>query len=172
MNVQETLNLFDSCWFERKIFKNRWNSLSPSNFTANPDDKTEEIVSGPRENPSIGTPSRNERSRIYDSSSPDRVLLHGSVFPGKETEENRSARRRTKGLRGRSETSKSASELESEELKGFMDLGFAFKEESVNSELVEILPGLQGFLGRQEKRSEIPRPYVFVRVMGLEKKRD
>lgn len=39
--------------------------------------------------------------------------------------------------------SKSLSDLEFEELKGFMDLGFVFSEEDKDSSLVEIIPGLQ-----------------------------
>ncbi|XP_027162491.1 uncharacterized protein LOC113763013 [Coffea eugenioides] len=67
--------------------------------------------------------------------------------------------------------SKSLSELEFEELKGFMDLGFVFSEEDKNdSSLVEIIPGLQR-LGREkdvgEQRrnsapdeSSVTRPYL------------
>ena len=44
---------------------------------------------------------------------------------------------------------KSLSNLEFEELKGFMDLGFVFSEEDVNSSLVEIIPGLQRLKGKK-----------------------
>lgn len=70
-------------------------------------------------------------------------------------------------------SSKSLSELEFEELKGFMDLGFVFSEEDkVNSSLVSIIPGLQR-LGRKAGSSfeeedeakeavevDVPRPYL------------
>ncbi|MCL7032807.1 hypothetical protein MKW94_028789 [Papaver nudicaule] len=46
-------------------------------------------------------------------------------------------------------SSKSLSDLEFEELKGFMDLGFVFSEEDKNSSLVSIIPGLQR-LGNKE----------------------
>lgn len=45
--------------------------------------------------------------------------------------------------RGARTTSKSLSDLEFDELKGFMDLGFVFSEEDKDSSLVEIIPGLQ-----------------------------
>ncbi|KAK0589353.1 hypothetical protein LWI29_013128 [Acer saccharum] len=69
----------------------------------------------------------------------------------KETEEakptkpkvtERRIRRRNRISRRRKE-SKSLSDLEFEELKGFMDLGFVFSEEDKDSSLVSIIPGLQ-----------------------------
>lgn len=67
---------------------------------------------------------------------------------------------RNKG-RGRRE---SVSDLEAEETKGFVDLGFVFTEEDLNSELPEILPGLRTFLCPGEycekESSVVPRPYL------------
>ncbi|XP_059669612.1 uncharacterized protein LOC132314820 [Cornus florida] len=60
--------------------------------------------------------------------------------------DRRRRRRRKKGV------SKSLSELEFEELKGFMDLGFVFSEEDKDSNLVSIIPGLQR-LGRKVDHS-------------------
>lgn len=68
--------------------------------------------------------------------------------------------------------SKSLSDLEFEEIKGFMELGFVFSEEDKSSEfLATILPGLQrlgvedevekeGFLREIEEGSGISRPYL------------
>lgn len=42
------------------------------------------------------------------------------------------------------------SDSEAEETKRFMDLGFVFTEDDLNSELPEILPGLRTFLHREE----------------------
>nr|XP_017245792.1 PREDICTED: uncharacterized protein LOC108217474 [Daucus carota subsp. sativus] len=50
-------------------------------------------------------------------------------------------------------SSKSLSELEFEEVKGFMDLGFVFSEGDKNSSLVKIIPGLQRF-GEVDKEKE------------------
>ncbi|XP_030465465.2 uncharacterized protein LOC115684743 [Syzygium oleosum] len=66
--------------------------------------------------------------------------------------------RREKGQMGgrakRRASSKSLSQLEFEELKGFMDLGFVFSEEDkVDSSLVSIIPGLQR-LGKKIKDGE------------------
>lgn len=58
---------------------------------------------------------------------------------------NTRRRKKGKGL-----STKSLSELEFEELKGFMDLGFVFSEEDKNSRLAEIIPGLQRF-GKEEE---------------------
>ncbi|KAL5054674.1 hypothetical protein RYX36_035356, partial [Vicia faba] len=63
--------------------------------------------------------------------------------------------------------SKSLSDLEFEELKGFMDLGFVFSEEDKDSNLVSIIPGLQRFGKKDEEQEEdvcdesmIQRPYL------------
>lgn len=64
--------------------------------------------------------------------------------------------------------SKSLSELEFEEVKGFIDLGFVFSEDDVDSDLAEIVPGLQKLghktesfdRGRRENVGERERPYL------------
>ncbi|XP_061353229.1 uncharacterized protein LOC133298003 [Gastrolobium bilobum] len=66
-------------------------------------------------------------------------------------------------------TTRSLSNLEFKELKGFMDLGFVFSEEDKDSRLVSLIPGLQR-LGRDEARESteqqnidetvIYRPYL------------
>ncbi|XP_062105833.1 uncharacterized protein LOC133817352 [Humulus lupulus] len=54
-------------------------------------------------------------------------------------------------------SSKSLSDLEFEELKGFMDLGFVFTEEECrNSNLISIIPGLQRFA--EKKQSDVIGP--------------
>ncbi|XP_010915479.1 uncharacterized protein [Elaeis guineensis] len=55
------------------------------------------------------------------------------------TKRRRRERRRRRIKRG----SRSLPELESEEVKGFMDLGFTFSEAEVNPRLLSIVPGLQ-----------------------------
>lgn len=83
-------------------------------------------------------------------------------------EMDRDGRRRRRVRRRKSE-SKSLSELEFQEVKGFMDLGFVFSDEDKDSRLVSILPGLQR-LGRNVEGSEgvdgfeettsVSRPYL------------
>ncbi|GFS45552.1 hypothetical protein Acr_00g0096730 [Actinidia rufa] len=67
-------------------------------------------------------------------------------------------------VRNKIGSSKSLSELEFEELKGFMDLDFVFSEEDTGSRLVSVIPGLQR-LGRKAKEEAsddniISRPYL------------
>lgn len=69
----------------------------------------------------------------------------------KKINTTRSMRRKRNG-KGRL-SSKSLSELEFEEVKGFMDLGFVFSEGDKNSSLVKIIPGLQRF-GEGDKEQE------------------
>lgn len=75
--------------------------------------------------------------------------------------ENRVRRRKEKS------TSKSLSDLEFEEVKGFMDLGFVFSEEDKDSSLVDIIPGLQRLgkkndeeEGKNVDESSVSRPYL------------
>jgi len=71
-----------------------------------------------------------------------------------------------KKMRKKRGESKSLSDLEFEELKGFMDLGFVFSDEDRNnSNLASILPGLHRFGkkdGEEEEidESAISRPYL------------
>ncbi|KAK6134283.1 hypothetical protein DH2020_031973 [Rehmannia glutinosa] len=73
----------------------------------------------------------------------------------------------TRKKRRKNRSSRSMSELELEELKGFMDLGFVFSdhEEQIDSRLVSIIPGLQrvqgklGF-GEAASYSVSRRPYL------------
>ncbi|KAL1212829.1 hypothetical protein V5N11_019278 [Cardamine amara subsp. amara] len=74
-----------------------------------------------------------------------------------------SRRSRREGRRNKKRENKS--DLEAEETKGFIDLGFVFTEEDLNTELPEILPGLRKFLCPEEKRkteesSVVPSPYM------------
>ncbi|GAB2285437.1 hypothetical protein Dimus_019888 [Dionaea muscipula] len=80
-------------------------------------------------------------------------------------------RRGRRGGGGGGGGSKSLSDLECEELKGFMDLGFVFSEEDRDSRLVSIIPGLQRLGGEQgmkiddaggegAKGGDVSRPYL------------
>ncbi|RAL44737.1 hypothetical protein DM860_003496 [Cuscuta australis] len=60
---------------------------------------------------------------------------------------------------------KSFSDLEFEELKGFMDLGFDFPEDPADSRLVEIVPGLRKLMkkkncGSRKENCSRSRPYL------------
>lgn len=63
----------------------------------------------------------------------------------------------------RKKGSRSLSELEFEELKGFLDLGFTFSDAEMDSRLVSIVPGLQRLGkggGGGEGESGVSRPYL------------
>lgn len=52
-------------------------------------------------------------------------------------------------------------DLELEEVKGFMDLGFLFRKENLTKNIINLLPGLQRYdEDDEEKGMEITRPYL------------
>ncbi|KAI3414781.1 uncharacterized protein J3R85_015816 [Psidium guajava] len=129
--------------------------------------------------PSILVRSLSDQTSIIPTSfqssslSPDSVLrttpIHSMIYEEEViTEEEEGfkwntarssefSRRKKAQMGGRAKRralSKSLSQLEFEELKGFMDLGFVFSEEDrVDSSLVSIVPGLQR-LGKNIKDGE------------------
>ncbi|KAF3643903.1 hypothetical protein FXO38_09569 [Capsicum annuum] len=144
MDLEAVLTLFDSCWFNIEIFNKHSNPTPLSNYQKTPDDKIQEnspkstVYNSPKLNIQIESQS-DDLSYNSDCLSPDSVLPVTHFHPfSKKPESKKVKNRRTK--KGQS---KSLSELEYEELKGFMDLGFEFSQEDVNSSLVEIIPGLQ-----------------------------
>ncbi|KAK4749820.1 hypothetical protein SAY87_027269 [Trapa incisa] len=86
----------------------------------------------------------------------------------KELIERRHARRmRKKKKKG---NSKSMSELEFEELKGFMDLGFVFSEQDRDSvDLISIIPGLQRLGKRQGLEAEEGRDAKVVGNISIQR---
>ncbi|KAA8515072.1 hypothetical protein F0562_018141 [Nyssa sinensis] len=186
MDPDQIVNLFDSCWFTLEILKKQARTSNSPVSKINPDHQIQENSPKPKFSslPTILIRSRSDQlssmtTFISDSLSPNSVLHipHLQTIPsGKEaTQEEypvieedppkkiRGVRRKTK--KG---VSKSLSDLEFEELKGFMDLGFVFSEEDKDSSLVEIIPGLQR-LGMKEDgeeqethvdESSVPRPYL------------
>ncbi|KAK6917930.1 Protein of unknown function DUF1685 [Dillenia turbinata] len=187
MEAENILNLFDFNWFEREIFRRNSASLPSS---TNPVEKIEDEEEKPclsrrhvrshSDQLLVSTTSFIEES----TSSPNSVLVTPklqTILSGKEVEafsdpeaklqeieiqsEKKQSSLRRRRRRG---NSKSLSELEFEEVKGFMDLGFVFSEEDKDSRLVEIIPGLQR-LGRKSEVSEntediseqvVSRPYL------------
>ncbi|XP_031105266.1 uncharacterized protein LOC116010136 [Ipomoea triloba] len=185
---QTLLHLFDSLWFQHQILA----SKNPTSISSNSNPTPQEDA----ENPKLSrTPTFISRSfsdqclssndSLLDSEvpSPKSVLLESSklqpILSGKEyigisedaggsftkNGENCSGRRRKRRKDG-SGNSKSLSELEFKELKGFMDLGFVFSDKDRDSTLVSIIPGLQR-LGREGVEEEgekkgiaVSRPYL------------
>ncbi|XP_059669597.1 uncharacterized protein LOC132314794 [Cornus florida] len=186
MDPEEVMNLFDSCWFIYEIFKN------PSNSETNPvlqnhQNPQKPVISRP---PTILVRSKSDElcsKTSFNSDSPSSNSIISlphlqTILSGKEAfqqeysiiEEQQQQpppkkatdKRRRRKKRG----SKSLSDLEFEELKGFMDLGFVFSEDDEDSSLVEIIPGLHRLAkkkdGEEEARSSISdesavrRPYL------------
>lgn len=183
MSAAETvLNLLDSYWFEYGIF-----SPKPSLCKVRTDPflevdakpKLNRIKTLMKKSSSDQFLSSKDCSNSSDSSSPNSVLVPKlqTILSRKEveefkqkkpsrTEENRKCRRKKN-------SSRSLSELEFEELKGFMDLGFVFSDEDKDSNLVSIIPGLQRLGAKgdgkldgkweekgMEKSVKVSRPYL------------
>lgn len=191
MEEEEVLNMIDSYWFGGEIFKKSSKKVAISSSTPSEESPAdEEKVGGNRSSSKtelsshlmlMETRSKSEQQQtmmrmMSSGTSSNDVLISGSLSPDsvipviKETaEKKRKKKKKTKkGL------SKSLSELEFEEVKGFMDLGFVFSEEDKDSSLVEIIPGLQRRLGKEfrsqhqeqeqeqseEQKITVARPYL------------
>ncbi|MFS8023775.1 hypothetical protein Hanom_Chr16g01455501 [Helianthus anomalus] len=178
---QLLFDLFDSYWFAHQIFNKPQTPPSKSPEHKEPAAKTSQNLdfsSVPTINIRCHSDqlSINSKQQKFISESPNSVL---NLQTSKEVEEeeekeviiqvknknlNRDERRRMKNMKNKSK-SRSLSELEFEELKGFMDLGFLFSEKDKDTSLVSIIPGLQR-LGKDEKEQvnddcvNVSRPYL------------
>lgn len=161
MEAESVLNLFDSYWFNLEIFKKK--PIKNQNFPEIPTSNPEIPTTLPtiqtkfqKITPNFSPKKQSESS----SSSPNSVLLNltpklQTIFSGKisaEFEDSSRSEKLNSPLKGNTVInrrrknkgfSKSLSDLEFEELKGFIDLGFIFSEEDKDSNLVSIIPGLQ-----------------------------
>ncbi|KAK9268088.1 hypothetical protein L1049_010527 [Liquidambar formosana] len=181
MEAEEVMKLFDSCWFRCEIFKKRPSSSSSG---INPDHQNQEKTFKPQisrlttlHRRSMSDQLGSKSSLNSGSVSPDSALLAPklhTILSGKEaTQENTeqihievpSDKKITGGRRKKKGATKSLSDLEFEELKGFMDLGFVFSKEDKESSLRSIIPGLQR-LGNEDgdeervDESAVKRPYL------------
>ncbi|KAK7400178.1 hypothetical protein VNO78_11378 [Psophocarpus tetragonolobus] len=188
MEPETVLNLLDSCWFKVNILKE--NSILDTSIACSIENFDYEVKEEEPKLPLIRTSHTRSMSDLsmtttsfnHDSLSPDSVLLSSklqTILSGKEVTDSEPEnpteirpyevlcpKNQSNGTRRRRE-SKSLSDLEFEELKGFMDLGFVFSEEDKDSSLASIIPGLQR-LGKKEEEEEddhcdetcVPRPYL------------
>ncbi|KAK4589565.1 hypothetical protein RGQ29_020218 [Quercus rubra] len=187
MNAEEVTKLLDYCWFEGQIFTKQPNLSKPLSFEASPDNEIQEKPSEPEVSRISTLHTRSMSNQLsskttfgYGSLSPNSVLLIpklDTIFSGKEVIESETPKQRdfevlsskkkvkSRARKRKSGESKSLSDLEFEELKGFMDLGFVFSEEDRNSSLASVIPGLHR-LGKKDDKEEavdestIPRPYL------------
>ncbi|KAI9071021.1 hypothetical protein K1719_047020 [Acacia pycnantha] len=190
MEAEEVLNLYDSCWFELEILKENSSYCKTSSSLSNPDHKMEQDSSKTKLSRIKTKHTRSQSDQLnsitsfkYDDSvSPDSVLLQAdlqTILSRKEvtdpqveeekTQENLGVSPSNKKIARRGSKkreNKSLSDLEFQELKGFMDLGFVFSEEDKDSSLASIIPGLQRLGKKDEKQrdsdnySAIQRPYL------------
>ncbi|KAK6785208.1 hypothetical protein RDI58_018663 [Solanum bulbocastanum] len=186
MEVEEFLNLFDFHWFQSQILKPK-HPFSTTTPILEPNKQILEETPKLSRTPTFMVRSLSDHclsSKDYtfdniseksQSPSPKSVLEAKlqPILSGKEYNElkfspeaavkNRAIFRSRKK---KSRNSKSLSELEFEELKGFMDLGFEFSDKDKDSNLVTIIPGLKR-LGRENERgfdendeSGVSRPHL------------
>lgn len=169
MAAEEIFELLDSYWFEHEIFTKK---VTAPPQKANPVLEIEQEVQEPKVSslPSLQVRSLSDHALASCKSSTTSFFSDHSVTPklqtiasGKEVaefagegvnnekqEEMEMAvkpKRKDKMKKKKKKSSKSLSDLEFEELKGFMDLGFVFSEEDKDSSLASIIPGLQRLRG-------------------------
>ncbi|CAH9135510.1 unnamed protein product [Cuscuta epithymum] len=175
------LKLFDSCWFERQIL-----STKNCSFLA---DETRPVAHNHEPKAmmvsvlALKVRSQSDnllglRTNFSPRSDSMESVIDKPELEGQMVFKKR-ARRRKRAAGNKLVGTKSLSELELEELKGFMDLGFVFTDEDKKSCLAAIVPGLQrwgsrgsrtageddgdGEGGRGEEaieEKEIRRPYL------------
>ncbi|KAJ1424645.1 hypothetical protein SESBI_11601 [Sesbania bispinosa] len=176
MAAEKVLKLLDTYWFETTIFTNKTPSLLHSIVDSTSQSQVAKLL---LRIPTLQVRSFSDQNlsstigAFSDSLSPNSVLTPQKLQPilsGKEVGEfplekgagnnedkeeeaptkkklshRHSHRRRLK----KGKTTRSLSDLEFKELKGFMDLGFVFAEEDKDTKLISLIPGLQR-LGRDD----------------------
>lgn len=179
MAAEEILPLFDLFWFQHEVFAGKplsqTRSKAPENRLQVRSQSEYRLTSNfpPHETAFHSTGSIPTSQKLQPILSGKVTEFSGDgegkpvEIPAKkklEVSENKRRKKRDRGL------SKSLSDLEFEELKGFMDLGFVFSEEDKNnSNLASIIPGLQRLREKTEEKTEekglengvlISRPYL------------
>lgn len=198
MSAEQVLKLLDTNWFETSILTNKKPS-SPLHSTTLLDSTSKSFVENLvfLDTKLLRIPTLQVRSfsdenlgskigSFSDSLSPNSVLLPQKLKPilsGKEVIEFTSEKESTDAkkashrshrtrLRKGKKTSRSFSELEFKELKGFMDLGFTFSEEDKDSTLVSLIPGLSKKQHNVDDESVICRPYLSEAWDVIKKRKD
>lgn len=180
MPAEEELRIFDIYWFEHCILRKK--QPSTSNPVLDIDEEVEpklKLSSTPsfvvrsfseqnlssKDSPSTASPDHRSPSpkSVLLLPKPQTILSGKEVGEFSEVEENKAGfdagKKRRRRRERRRNNSKSLSELEFEELKGFMDLGFVFSDEDKESSLVSIIPGLQR-LGRNVDEEEEKKDFA------------
>ncbi|XP_015055128.1 uncharacterized protein LOC107001683 [Solanum pennellii] len=147
------LGIMDQLWFHQIILFSKTPSIS---IPENPLPIQDSLASVESENTLLQDVCEHERAteNMSDSSSPKR---HSGNRVLKKTMSNY----------------KSFGDLELEELRGFMDLGFIFRKEHISKRMINVIPGLQrleivicecedtkAIVAEEEDKREIVRPYL------------
>ncbi|TKY71870.1 hypothetical protein E2542_SST00603 [Spatholobus suberectus] len=180
MDVEAVLKLFDSFWFGHQNLKEHTSSSTPTSSHENSDHQIKEPSEEPMLSRIQSAHSRSMSDHLSsmtcfkdDSLSPDSVFSPKlqTILSGKDVTDTEAQhgvlpkKNTTRRERRKKRQSKSLSDLEFEEVKGFMDLGFVFSEEDKDSSLASIIPGLQR-LGKSDEEEEdsdesaVQRPYL------------
>ncbi|KAK4374045.1 hypothetical protein RND71_004722 [Anisodus tanguticus] len=143
---EEILKLFDTCWFEQAILFTNIHRLTTKKVQENPHDEIQEsskLLGRSQSDYGISLDNTNSITSFSPlGNSPTSVIItHNKLAQAVNTKVKQ--KRKAKQVKGIIRIRRSSSDLELEELKGFMDLGFEFNEEDKNSRLVTIVPGLQ-----------------------------
>ncbi|CAI9759991.1 unnamed protein product [Fraxinus pennsylvanica] len=176
MEAEEILQLLDSYWFQHGFFTHKHDNQE-SMVCAVPNPSLLEV--SVRHRQTLQVRSFSDQGIVHDAcfsqetaTSPNsvkpklqRILSGKEITQSSNDEADEEKPKPTKGKTGRRKgMSKSLSELEFKELKGFMDLGFEFTEKDKSSScLVSIIPGLQhwGEIDVNENNWEkVSRPYL------------
>ncbi|WJX68784.1 hypothetical protein P8452_53123 [Trifolium repens] len=195
MSPEQVLKLLDINWFETSIFTNNNKTLHSTTILDSTSNKSQDDELVFLDTKLLRIPTLHVRSfshenlgskigSFYDSLSPNSVLTTHKLKPilsGKEVKQftlekeptdakkvSRNHTQRTRLIKGKKIT-RSFSELEFKELKGFMDLGYVFSEEDMDSTLVSLIPGLS----KKEHNVDenvISRPYLS-EAWGVRKQR-
>ncbi|XP_051125205.1 uncharacterized protein LOC127247420 [Andrographis paniculata] len=164
MEPEAVLALFDSLWFSPEILKHQ---SQTSSYSPLPEENSFPQLRRVRTRSKSVDILSLSSDNSTDFTSPDSLTIEPclqTILSQKEflPKTPRLKKQSTNKYRNKA-SSKSMSELEFEELKGFMDLGFVFSEKDRDDpNLVEIIPGLQR-LGRPncgEEEKKLPRPYL------------
>ncbi|XP_047964724.1 uncharacterized protein LOC125209160 [Salvia hispanica] len=159
MEAENVLNLFDSMWFHLGILEKT--PTPPPSLQTQPNQPSNQNVS--RQISLLGRSKSEDLSsfKTKSSTSPAIKPLLQTILSDKEVSVSleipkspamkKPVIKQQHGMRRKKKLSKSMSQLEFEEVKGFIDMGFVFSEEAKDDRaLVEIVPGLQKLGQRTE----------------------
>ncbi|XP_076951677.1 uncharacterized protein LOC143625115 [Bidens hawaiensis] len=175
MDPEHVINLFDSYWFSYEILKRK-----PNDWQAKTSDISEPKFSSLRsilvrsQSEDIGSSFNYGFNSFFSPNSILKTIPSGKLDfttqkqdqdqvveeviqpeTAKVNDDHEMEIKKKKKKKRRHGMSKSLSDLEFEELKGFMDMGFVFSEQdSKDSSLVEIIPGLQRLGEEREVREQ------------------